>query len=205
MEKMLWAIAVEHHTLMPNLDFYAAYEDHDPILDFIFSSEKFRVFESYSRLDHGLVEFKSAEHFREHFGSGGPGETTSILLQLFTKAGCGEPLIRRIKLKPGALGNAKFRFTCEGWGLIQLHIETPRQNLLRPSHTNHNSEKRALAWAPTYRDELGEPSEWDWAEIERASRKLDSFIRRLSVEKVGSRPVLPVARKVRDAGVKFIG
>ena len=52
---------------MPNLDFYAASEDYDPILDFVFSAKKFRVFESYSRPDHELVELKSVERMEPLF------------------------------------------------------------------------------------------------------------------------------------------
>jgi hypothetical protein len=190
---------------MPNLDFYAADEDYDPIVGFVFSDEKFRVFESYSRPDQELVEIKSREHFWEHFSPELSHKNTSILLQLFAIGGGGQPLFHRIKLKPGALGDAKFRFACEGWGLIQLYLEFPKQKMLRASHTNHNSEKRAYAWAGTRQDQLGSPAKWLWREIERASRQLNAFIRRLSVEKVGSRPVLPTAQRLRDAGLKFIG
>ena len=190
---------------MPNLDFYAADEDYEPIVSFVFSDEKLRVFESYSRPDRGLVEIKSREHFWEHFSPEISGKNASILFQLFTVGGGGEPLFRRIELKPGPLGDAKFRFACVGWGLIQLQFELPRQKMLRPSHTNHNSEKRALAWAQTSEDRLGSPTKWVWKEIERASRQLNTFIRRLSVEKVGSRPVLPTALRLREEGLKFIG
>ncbi len=190
---------------MPNLDFYAADEDYDPIVSFVLSEPRFRLFESYSRPDQELVEIKSREHFRAHFSPELNGKGTSILLQLFTVGGGGEPLLRRIELKPGALGNAKFRFACEGWGLIQLCFELPKQKVLRPSHTNHNSEKRALAWVGTYEDQLGSPTRWDWKEVERASRQLNTFIRRLSVEKVGSRLVLPTALRLRGDGLKFIG
>jgi hypothetical protein len=192
-------------TNMPNLDFYAAGEDYEPIVNFVLTEERFRVFESYSRPDQALVEIKSFEHFREHFSLELNGRNTLILLQLFAAGGSGEPLFRRIELKQGAMGNAKFRFACEGWGLIQLQFALPKQQMLRPSHTNHNSEKRAIAWAGTFQDRLGSPTKWAWKEIERASRQLNTFIRKLSVEKVGSRPVLPNALQLRDGGTKFIG
>lgn len=100
--------------------------------------------------------------------------------------------MRRYELNPGALGDATFRFACEGWGLIQLFLRTPRDGQLPVSHTNHNSAARARAWAPTY-PELGDPDLWDWRQVARASRRLNRHIQGLAVAKDGSRPVLPAA------------
>ena len=189
---------------MPNLDFYSANDDHEPIVDFVCSCGQFRLFEMYSKPDCEISEFTTIQQFRKHFGFEQWENAPCVLLQLYAVDSGGEARFEQIELKPGALGDAKFRYGCVGWGLIQLYLENPRKGHLRASHTNHNSEKRALAWADTCKDKLGEPSHWYWKEVESTSRRLNSFIRRLSVEKDKSRPILPIAIKLRDAGLKFV-
>ena len=61
---------------------------------------------------------------------------------------------------------------------------------LRWSHANHNSEKRASAWATSV-DRLGDPAAWDWPAVTSASSKLNRAIRRMAVGKIRSHPVLP--------------
>ena len=188
---------------MPNLDFYATGKDHEAIMNLVFSTKMFRVFESFSRPDHDLVEFNSTEQFRMYFDSESPEEKCLILLQLFTLEGGGRPLIHRIEFKTTASRNAKFRFACEGWGLVNLQLGGMRKGRLTNSHTNHNSEKRAYAWQDVGDGRLGSPSAWNWQEITRASRKLNSAIRRLATDKIGSRPILPAALRLHQQGIPF--
>ncbi len=173
---------------MPNLDFYASGQDHRDILDFVFGSDEFRVFELTSRPDREIVEFSRADEVSSHYGT-----EESMLLQLLPIQSQGSAVFRKHALVPGALGAATFRSVCEGWGLIQLYLENPRQNQLRPSHTNHNSPARALRWAPTY-PELGDPNLWQWPEVLRSSRRLVRGISKLAVSKCGSRPILKHAQ-----------
>ncbi|GAA1892714.1 hypothetical protein GCM10009687_72550 [Asanoa iriomotensis] len=102
-----------------------------------------------------------------------------------------EPAARRIDLLPGVSGDATFRYCCEGWGLIQLYYGGSfGAQELRWSHTNHNTERRASAWAATL-PRLGDPAAWNWAAVTTASGKLNRVIRRMAVSKIGSHPVLP--------------
>jgi hypothetical protein len=115
-----------------------------------------------------------------------------------------EPIARRIEFLPSVAGDATFRYTCEGWGLIQLHYGGPwGTQQLRWSHTNHNTQKRAAAWAATT-PRLGNPAVWNWPTVTSASGKLNHVIRRMAVEKISSHPVLPhAAQFITHAGLRY--
>lgn len=174
---------------MPNLDFYAVDDDWPAVLDIVFGLALFRVWEAYSRPGHDLREFRTTDEIVEAGGD--------YLVLLVTGAGP-EPRVRRIDFAPG-VSEAGFRYTCEGWGLIQLHYGGFfKERELRWTHTNHNTEKRALTWAPAS-PELGDPAAWNWKAITSASGRLNRAIRRLAVDKIGPRPVLPAAARLIDA------
>jgi hypothetical protein len=119
---------------VPNLDFYAADGDWPAVLHAVFDSNVFRVLEAHSRPGHDLCEFHSV---REAVEAGG-----RHLMLFVTNAGPA-PIARRIESTPGA-SDAGFRYTCEGWSLIQLHYGGFfGTHELRWSHTNHNTEKRS--------------------------------------------------------------
>jgi hypothetical protein len=189
---------------MPNLDFYSAHCDHEPIVEYVFESQEFRVFELDSKPDSETVEITCASHLKECFGFSSWTDAPTIRLQLLVVSSGGQPTFRRINLKPGALGNATFRYSCEGWGLIQFYMEAPRDGYLRNSHTNHFSPKKAVAWADVDKSGKQTPADWNWTEVQRASRRLNSFISRRAVEKVGSRPILPSALELRTKGTIFL-
>ncbi|GLY47709.1 hypothetical protein [Lentzea sp. NBRC 102530] len=182
---------------MPNLDFFAAGDDWTAVLETVFGLGVFRVFESDSEPGTELREFRSAAE--------AAGDQRAWHLSLFVDGAGPEPLRSRIDFLPGVSPEAPFRYTCEGWGLIQLdrgRVDGVRE--LGWSHTNHNSEKRASAWAAT-NPELGDPAEWDWAAVTSASGRLNRAIRRRAVDKIGSRPVLPHAQRfIAEAGLRFV-
>ncbi|WP_394618683.1 hypothetical protein JNUCC0626_06150 [Lentzea sp. JNUCC 0626] len=182
---------------MPNLDFFAAGDDWTAVLDTVFGLGVFRVFESDSEPGTEIQEFRSVAEV--------PADQRCAYLSLFVDGAGPEPLRNRIDFAPGVSPEAPFRYTLEGWGLIQLDrglVDGVRE--LGWSHTNHNSEKRASAWAATY-PRLGDPAEWDWAAVTSASGRLNRAIRRLAVDKIGSRPVLPHAQRlIAEAGLRFV-
>lgn len=173
---------------VPNLDFYAFERDHRDVLEAVFRLGCFRVFEAYSEPDHDLREFTSADEV--------PIEPYGPHLMLYPIGAGPEPTIERLQLRPGAAGGGSFRFQCRGWGLVQLHFGGPfGHQELRWSHTNHNSQKRAAKWADVY-PVLGNPDQWDWEAVPKASRRLNRAIRALAVDKIGSHPVLRSAAQL---------
>jgi hypothetical protein len=181
---------------VPNLDFYADGDDWSAILGAVFDLGLFRVFEFDSEPDRELREFHAATEV--------PGDRRGWHLALFVTGSGPGPVARRIDLLPGALGDATFRYSCEGWGLIQLWHGGPIGTQELPcSHTNHNTEKRAAAWYATL-PRLGDPAEWSWPAVTSASGRLNRAIRRMAVDKIGSHPVLPhAARFIEDAGLRY--
>ena len=190
---------------MPNCDFYAAEADFNNVLDFVFAKCECQVFETYSPFDEELAEFTSVNEIMRRYSIGKcENAAPSVLLSLVPPSGRTLIANRRIDLKPGSVPGARFRHTLEGWGIISLHLGGVGPNGLVHSHTNHNSQERARAWSVTYPD--WKPVEaWNWAEVTRISNSLNTHIRkRLSVAKLGSRLVLPVASKLLNDGLKAV-
>jgi hypothetical protein len=156
----------------------------------------FRVYESDSAPNRELREFHSPAEV--------PDDQQGRHLALFVIGSGPIPVPKRVKLRPGALGDATFRYSCEGWGLIQLYHPGPlRDGELGWSHTNHNTHKRATTWATT-RDPLSDPTAWNFTAVTAASNRLNRNIRRMAVHKNGSHPVLPhAAQIIEDANLRY--
>ena len=174
---------------MPNCDFYATGNDFRVVLEFVFAQEGWTLVELASQPDHPLRRFEKLDAVLDAFDLA----TGTAYLQLYTPALGGSVVERPITFRPGAMGDAKGRIDAAGWGLIQLYLEGERDGRVGLSHTNHNSEARAHSWEAAYRDELGPVSAWDWAEVNRTSRRLNHYLRRIAASKAGSRPILPEA------------
>lgn len=188
---------------MPNCDFYATPEDHEPLLTWLFAEATCHVYELASDLEQPLKRFESAVDVMRQFERRTPtpnGDPRHVHLQLYV-LGAGPPFEpRRIALNPSACNGATFRFTADGWGLVQLYLSAPRSDRLENSHTNHNSSTRAERWEPIYADQAGTGA-WDFSRIAAFSSRLNRQIRRRGVAKVGSRTVLPGALKLWESGM----
>ncbi|MEM7061977.1 MAG: hypothetical protein AAF572_02290 [Cyanobacteria bacterium P01_B01_bin.77] len=177
---------------MPNCDFFAYGDDHRLLLDHIFKTMPCRIFELVSKFDTELAEFRSladVEH-RYQINDWCHGQHQTLHLQIYADGASGKVNFRRDGLEK--CEDAAYRYSCHGWGLIQLYLESPRNGILRNSHTNHNSETRARNWATTY-PEMDDPGAWNWTVVNSFSRKLNRFIRKSGVENRGARAVLPHA------------
>jgi hypothetical protein len=187
---------------MPNLDFYGIDSDLDRVLEFVFSQPGLRVFESYSAFSQELTEFTSADLLKRTVNVGiCKGDVPSALLQLVVPSASTLYRVRRITLSSDKCEGHSFRHAIDGWGLIQLYLGGIGPNGIVRSHTNHNSPARARAWEQTVPD-MGSAKWWDWAQVTSVSSALNRFIRnKLSVSKLGSRPVLPAAQNAFAGGM----
>ena len=183
---------------MPSCTFYAALDDFKPVLQFVFGNLSCRVLEAYSDIDTDLKEFFSADDAESACG---PGPLFHHLM-LWPIEASDEVRMRRIELYP-EVGLGRYRCYAEGWGLISLALYGVGSKGLCPSYTGDNSEKRARIWVDTY-PEMGDPSLWDWSVVTRASAKLNRRIHSLATIKLGSRPVLPGAKKLIDEGIQAL-
>jgi len=187
--------------IVPNCDFYATPEDHEPLLRWLFAEATCHVYELASAFEQPMKRFESEVDVMRQFERRYPnGDRWQVHLQLYV-LGAGPPFEpRRIALNPSACGGATFRYTAEGWGLVQLYLSAPRSDRLENSHTNHNSRTRAERWEPIHADQAGTDA-WDFARISAFSSRLNRQIRKRGVAKVGNRTVLPGALKLWESGM----
>jgi hypothetical protein len=188
---------------MPNLDFFAVGSDLNVVLDFVFNQSGCRVFESVSAFGQDLAEFSTIDGLMTKFHVGiCRSDGDRALLQLVVPSGSSLYSIRRIKLSPDKCDGHTFRYAIEGWGLIQLYLGGIGPNGIVNSHTNHFNTKGARKWEPLGADKAAADS-WNWSEVHSISSRLNRFIRnKVSVGKLGSRPVLPEAHGAFMTGLE---
>jgi len=191
---------------MPNCDFYAAGSDHELVLEFVFAAEDCDVYELASPVDTSLARFRTLAELRERYGiaSWDDGGAQALLLQVRPHDARGQVHVEKTVFGPDYRGPGRYREASGGWGLIQLYLEAVRGERLRPSHTSHNSEKRALAREAVY-PHLGAAASWDWAAVGRWSRRLNRYIRTRGVATHDGRAVLPGAQRLAQSGITLAG
>ena len=187
---------------MPNFAFYAAAEDARAVLDYVFEATDCRIYEAYSAYDCTLREFTSRAAVDQAFRLGEDPHATgaAVFLQLWSPHTGGEPRIERIDFRAGAVPGHTHRYALGGWGLLQLQFGGVAGHTLTASRLAQNSEARAAKWKDTYMEKLGPIHAWNWPRVASLARKLQSHIRRQSVDRFGTRPVLPVAAELRQSG-----
>jgi hypothetical protein len=183
---------------MPNCDFYAMAPDLVEVLDFVFAQPGWRLVELASQHDRPLRTFHATREVLDGFPTFSE-LSTALHFQLYSEAMGGQVTSKRITFNPGAVPGATFRHDSKGWGLIQLYFGQLRAGRLSNCHTNHNSERRARNWEPTY-PLLGPVDGWNWKEVTRTSSRLNRFLRRRAAGKLHSRPVLPIAWEAQNKG-----
>ena len=187
---------------MPNCDFYAIPEDHRGILDWLLADGSCDLYELASDFEKPLRQFRSSEEVLQQFDRcHWSGERRTVVdLQLYVR-GAGPPFVpKRIELNPKSCNSATYRYSAEGWGLIQLYLESLNLGTLEASHTNHFTLKGAKSW-DTINTEKGPAEAWDFVRINSFSSKLNREIRKRGVAKVASRVILPGALKMWDEGI----
>ena len=137
------------------------------------------------------------DQFQRTYANGKPWH--SVDLQLYGKDAAPRFKPIRVILDPKACNGATFRYSAEGWGLVQLYLSTTDGTTLRDSHTNHNTLNRAAKWAGSHVS-IDPPSAWDFAKITAFSSRLNRQIRKAKVAKLKSRVVLPGGLKAWDQG-----
>jgi len=190
---------------MPNCDFYATPVDHESLLSWLFEEGACHVYELSSEFERPLQRFtSSAEVIAQFDRQFATGEKWGCVYLLLYVLGAGPPFIpRRVSLNPEACNGATYRFAAEGWGLVQLYLESPTQHGLKNSHSNHFTQKGAAPWESLNSDQPGTDS-WDFKRITSFSSRLNREIRKRSVAKLGSCPVLPDALRLWQAGAQML-
>ncbi|WP_294079919.1 hypothetical protein [Proteiniphilum sp. UBA5384] len=183
-------------------DFFADKADKLEILEFIFKETDLLVYDSGSAYGQEICQYKTVDEIYSKFDLDNGGKF-AVTFQLWTPRHKGKPLFRKIDLDPKYCNGHTFRYSTDGWGLIQLYFGGLKDNELNLSHIGHFNEKGALKWEDTNKVN-GLVSLWDWAEIQATSRKLKSHIHnKLATRKIGSFGVLSGADKLEKQGIKL--
>ena len=183
-------------------DFYADKTDKLEILEFIFKETDLIFYDLSSPFGQEICEYKSVVDISEKFDLVS-GDKFAVSFQLWSPRHKGQPIFRKIDLDPKLCNGHDFRYSTDGWGLIQLYLSGLKNNELNQSHIGHFSEKGASKWEET-NSFNGLVSAWDWSEIQLTSRKLKYHIdNKLATRKIGSIGILAGADKLEEQGVKL--
>ncbi len=147
----------------------------DAITAGVFAKANPLVVEAYSELGCEPVTFRSpgtlADYIKLEFSK--PGGMAFFVVVYPDMKGCLER--ERINLNPQCFPANEFRYTVAGWGKISVQLY--RDEGIIPSRITANSEKRAMAWAPTYPELIG-PDTWDWTAVECHVRRLQRILKK---------------------------
>jgi hypothetical protein len=191
--------------LMPNCDFYATIEDHEPLLDWLFAERTCLVYELSSDDAQPIKRFSSAKgvlsQFERRYPNGQPWNC--VTLNLYVNGSCAEFVPFETIEIPFCHSGAIRKQHAEGWGLVQLYLSSVTDKGLDNSHTNHGTLAWAEKWAP-HNSRQAPPSAWDFKRVAAFSSRLNREIRKMSVDKLASRPILPGAAALRANGVKLL-
>jgi hypothetical protein len=182
-------------------DFFADKDDKIEILNFIFNETDLKIFDSDSSFGHEVNEYKTTDDIISKFDLANGGQF-AISFQLYTTRFKGQVIFRKVDLDPKRCNGHTFRYSTNGWGLIQLYFGGIKNNELNRSHIGHQSEKRALTWESNHK-EMGLVKNWDWKEVEQTGRKLKNQINKMENRKIDTFGVLVGADKLEGQGIKF--
>lgn len=183
-------------------DFFADKTDKLHILEYIFSNTDIQIFDTSPPAGQEIRNYKSMDEIASNFDLVN-GEKIAVTFQLWTPRHKGEPLFRKIELDPKRNNGHTFRYSTDGWGLIQLYFGSLSNNKLNQSHFGHFTEKAALNWEESYSFN-GKVSNWDWTEIQTTSRNLKYLIlNKMAKRKIGGFGVLSGADKLEKQGIKL--
>jgi len=171
-----------------NFDFYAEKSDRKIILDFIFNETNWEIYDLYSEYGEEITRYTTTESIEKKIEA----EKRAAYFNIYSPDFGGEVIFRKINLNPDVCKGHTFRYSTEGWGMIQLYFGMTWNNRFEYSTIKHNTETRANNWYPTYPD-MKNPNLWNWKEISKASRKLAYIIKKASHTQIGSIRIMPEA------------
>jgi hypothetical protein len=183
-------------------NFFADKIDKIEILEYIFKETDLKIFDHSSDFDEPISEYKSVEEITSKFDLTN-GDKFAFTFNLWSPKFKGNVFFEKILLNSKYCEGHTFRYSTRGWGLIQLYFGGIKNNELNQSHIGHFNEKGALQWEDS-NSINGLVNNWDWKEINKASRKLKYQIHsKMAIRKIGSFGVLREADKLEKQGTSF--
>ena len=141
----------------------------------IFKERPVTMVEAYSDFSQEARRFGCAEDICV-YASGMRGTNDNPHLVVHYPDMAGRLALTRHALDPEKCDGHTYRYIAEGWGLIFVYLQISPTGKLE-SFVSANSEKRALAWEPTY-PEMDPPGTWDWPAVGRHVRRLQRALTR---------------------------
>ncbi len=141
------------------------------------SKKNCSIYELYSDFEKPIRIFSNVEEIIQEFQRkvSNRQESNTIYLNIYVQSSGPKFKARKILLDPKKCNGAKYRFSSDGWGMIQLRLSTNTGNRLCSSYTNHNTLKRAEKWENFYKDS-DSPSQWNFNSVSQFSNQ---FIRKI--------------------------
>lgn len=185
-----------------NYNFYASKNDKIEILEFILNDMDLCLYDLGSVYGQEICKYKIVDEITSKFDLEN-GRDFALTFQLWSPRHGGKPIFRKIDLNPNYCEGHTFRYSTEGWGLIQLYFGGLENHQLSKSNIGHLTEKRAFIKEST-NSVNGKVSVWDWKEIHVTSRKIKYQIHnKMEVRQIGSSAILQGADKLEKNGITF--
>jgi hypothetical protein len=140
------------------------------LVEFVFELGAPVVFHVYSAYGQPLYSFRTASELIANIESAFATGQKSFHFALHYPDTKGHVAERKITLDPKKCDGHTWRYTVEGWGLIQLHGDMRRASAIE-CRVAINTQKRAEAWANTYPD-FRDPGLWDWGAVQRHAGRI---------------------------------
>jgi hypothetical protein len=134
------------------------------LAEFVFESRAPVVFHAYSAYGQPLRSFRKPSEFTADIESAFATGQKSLHFALHYPDTKGHVAERKITLDPKKCAGHTWRYTVEGWGLIQFQGDLRRAPAIE-CRIAVNTQKRAEAWASTY-PEFKDPDFWDWKAVQ---------------------------------------
>ncbi|RZL41125.1 MAG: hypothetical protein EOP00_25430, partial [Pedobacter sp.] len=127
-----------------NYDFFADKEDKISVLDYIINETDLQIFDFNSEPGKLISEYTHINDITEKFELEIGGSYISSFCLYKPNFG-GKIYYRKIELDKNLKLDSYFRYSMEGWGLINLHFGGLKNSVLHRSKVNHFSLK-GLTW-----------------------------------------------------------
>ncbi|AAS69318.1 hypothetical protein GS518_03555 [Leptospira interrogans] len=116
----------------------------------MFQKKNCSIYELYS-------DFEKPIRIGNHSRVSNKQELNTVYLNIYVQGSELKFKARKISFDLKKCNEAKYRFSSDNLGMIQLHLSTNTGNRLCNSYTNHNTLKRAEEWENFYKN-LDSPS-----------------------------------------------
>lgn len=128
------------------------------------------VFHAYSGYGQPLRRFRTRSELIAEIETAFATGLNSLQFALHFPDTKGHVAERKIALDARKCDGHTWRYTVEGWGLVQLQADLRRLPVIE-CRVAVNSQARAEAWASTH-PELRDPGLWEWSVVQRHTGRI---------------------------------